>query len=194
MATILLSFFILAKLFLSWSSYFTGAAYFSMDSAAIYFGLPMAAGPMIVCLFFGLSNALPLLWCSRFSSSIIFQTIWKYSYFFLLSGAMGAFWVRDCRERKVFIKAAQIRSSQHAPCGSDITAHCISFTPKIINTLPQAFQGGFLAGIATSGIVPLIEVAFNYTTDIKLGTGQPWSAHTKKSLCWKLREHTITRW
>ncbi|WP_035276708.1 HD family phosphohydrolase [Desulforegula conservatrix] len=169
MATILLSFLILAKLFLSWSSYFTGAAYFSMDSAAIYFGLPMAAGPMIVCLFFGLSNALPFALVLSLLSSIIFSNNMEIFIFYLLSGAMGAFWVRDCRERKVFIKAALKLGLLNMLLAAATSMHIAFLSPqKLLISLAAGFSGGFLAGIATSGIVPLIEVAFNYTTDIKL--------------------------
>lgn len=169
MSTILLSFLIMAKLFLSWSSYITGAAYFSSDSSAIYYGLPMATGPMIVCLFFGLSNALPFALLLSLLTSIIFSSNMEIFIFFLLSGAMGAFWVRDCRERKVFIKAALKLGLLNMLLAAASSMHMLFLSPyKVMISLAAGFSGGFLSGIATSGIVPLIEVAFNYTTDIKL--------------------------
>lgn len=169
MATILLSFLIVAKLFLTWSSFFTGAAYFSMDYAAIYFGLPMATAPMIVCLFFGLQNALPFALVLSLLTSIIFSSNMEIFIFFLLSGVMGAFWVKECRERKVFIKAALKLGLLNMLLAAATSMHIAFLSPqKLMLSLAAGFSGGFLAGIATSGIVPLIEVAFNYTTDIKL--------------------------
>lgn len=169
MATILLSFLVMAKIFLSWSGYITGAEYFTSDSYSIYYGLPMAAGPMIVCLFFGITNALPFALLLSLLTSIIFSSNMEIFIFFLLSGAMGAFWVKECRERKVFIKAALKLGLLNMLLAAASSMHLLFLSPhKVMISLTAGFTGGFLAGIATSGIVPLIEVAFNYTTDIKL--------------------------
>ena len=41
-------------------------------------------------------------------------------------------------------------------------------TSKLIWDWAFAFMGGVAAGIVTAGLVPLIEIAFDYTTDITL--------------------------
>ncbi|MBW1833561.1 MAG: hypothetical protein JRI62_01850 [Deltaproteobacteria bacterium] len=39
---------------------------------------------------------------------------------------------------------------------------------KILEIWAFAFMGGIIAGIVTTGIAPLVEIAFGYTTDITL--------------------------
>ncbi len=89
--------------------------------------------------------------------------------YFLISGTMAAYWLRSCRERKVFIIAGTKLGLLNIVLASAIHLHLGELsTSKLIWDWAFAFMGGVVAGILTAGIVPLIEIAFDYTTDITL--------------------------
>jgi len=82
---------------------------------------------------------------------------------------MGAYWTQNCRTRKVFILAGTklgllnilIATATHAYIGALWDIH-------LFWDWGFAFTGGVIAGIITSGIAPLLEITFGYTTDITL--------------------------
>ena len=143
--------------------------YFIPDACMIY-GIPLASGAMMVCLFMGLEIALAFALVVSMCTAIIFEGRLEIFIFFLFNSVMAAYWIKkDCRERKAFLKAglklgllnivlafaAQIYLSQLP--GIDLLWSCAF-----------AFLGGIVSGIVTTGLAPLIELIFDYTTDIKL--------------------------
>ena len=78
---------------------------FQLSVASIIYGLPMAAGAMTVCLFKGLSVAIPFAVVLATGTAAILQNDFGLFVYFLISGIMGSYWLQNCRERKVFIKA-----------------------------------------------------------------------------------------
>jgi putative nucleotidyltransferase with HDIG domain len=86
-----------------------------------------------------------------------------------MNSTMAAYWIQDCRERKVFIKAGL-----KVGCLNIILTTALGvYTGKLasIDLVWDwffGFLGGISAGLVTAGITPLMEIAFDYTTDIKL--------------------------
>lgn len=135
----------------------------------LLFGLPLAAGAMIVCLFMGLEIAFAFALVTAAATAITFQGHFEVFLYFFLSSLLAAHWVVDCRERKVIIKAGAkvglvnillaVAGSLYLRDPSGIDLAWSGFF---------AFLGGIAAGIVTVGLAPLIELLFNYTTDISL--------------------------
>jgi len=104
-AIVLAVFFLVAQLsvFLAESLAERGPA--DMGAASVIYGTPLASGSMIICLFLGFELALPCAALMAVLTTIIFQADFTLLIYFLINGTMAAYWIRNCRERKVFIKA-----------------------------------------------------------------------------------------
>ncbi|MFO7666340.1 MAG: HDIG domain-containing protein [Desulfobacterales bacterium] len=169
LACIVLMFFIFAVISLSLSQSLTQNEPLSITATSIQLGIPMASGAMLVCLFIGFGTAIPLAVVIAICTAVVFQNSFELLIFFLLSGMMGAYWMQNCRERKVFIKAGVKLGAFNLVLAIAMNIYLadLSWT-KLLWDLVFAFLGGVGAGIITSGLAPLLEVAFNFTTDIKL--------------------------
>jgi len=102
-------------------------------------------------------------------TTIIFQNRFDIFIYFLLNGLMAAYWMQNCRERKVFVKAGLKLGLLNIILVMVIDAYMGgSSIFKFLWDCAFAFSAGISAGIVTAGIAPLVEIAFGYTTDIKL--------------------------
>jgi len=168
-AILLVTFFFLARLSASYSGSLTTGAPFSIPASSVTFGIPLAAGAMIVCLFMGLDLAIPFALVIAVGAAIIFKNRFDIFIYFFMTGIMAAYWMRDCRERKVFIKAGIKLGLLNLILAIAIKIYLADFSLQgLLWDAAFAFLGGIGAGIVTAGITPLIEISFDYTTDIKL--------------------------
>ncbi len=137
---------------------------------ALLFAIPVTSGAMIICIFLGIRIAAAFaIAISVLSSIVLGSKIEFFIYFFVIS-LIAAYYVKESTERSVFIKAGL-----KVGMFSIILALCVeSLSGSSYNTIEasiaiiSAFAGGVFAGIITTGIQPLIEMAFGYTTNIKL--------------------------
>jgi putative nucleotidyltransferase with HDIG domain len=169
MAATLVSFLFMARL----SAGLTGAVLqtmpFSVSVTSIPYGIPLAAAAMTVCLFLGMRIALSFALALAICTGIIFGNRFELFTYFMLNGAMGAYWIRDCKERKVFIRAGLKLGVLNVLLTSALTAYCGDFPwNELLWAVTFAFLGGIGAGVVTAGLAPLVEIAFGYTTDITL--------------------------
>lgn len=142
---------------------------FNLSADALQLGLPLASVAMTACLFVGLELAITLAVLVAVSAVMLLGGGVELMVYFLISGGVGAYWVKNCRERKVFIKAGLILGLVNALLSLGMTAYGGNFTPYgLLWHLLFAFLGGVGAGIITAGLAPLVEMAFGYTTDITL--------------------------
>jgi putative nucleotidyltransferase with HDIG domain len=131
--------------------------------------MPLASGAMIICLFMGLKVAIPLAAVMAVSFAVIFDNSLTIFIYFLINGTMAAYWIRHCRERKVFITAGAKLGLLNILLVTAIDFYLAELSgSKIFWDWTFAFLGGIGAGIVTAGIAPLVEIAFGYTTDISL--------------------------
>lgn len=136
---------------------------------AVAFAVPLAAAPMIVCVFLGLAAGVPFAIVTAFGAAVMSAQSLAMCMTYLVIGSMGAYWIRNCRERKVFV-AAGVKTgllSILLAAAIGLTAGDLSWAGMLWG-VAFAFIGGFGAGIVAAGIVPLIESFFDYTTDITL--------------------------
>jgi putative nucleotidyltransferase with HDIG domain len=137
--------------------------------SAMLLGIPMASGAMTVCLFMGLSVAAAFALIQSVATAFIFQNRFDIFVYFLLSSLAAAYCVLHCRERKVFIKAGIRIGLLNVVLASALTFLGANFyLIEMLWNLTFAFLGGIGAGIVAAGLAPLVEIIFEYTTDIKL--------------------------
>jgi putative nucleotidyltransferase with HDIG domain len=168
-ASLALTFFFLAEISASFSEILTQNSPFPIPRSSIYFGIPLASGAMIICLFLGLKVAIPMAMVMAIGFAFIFQNKFEMFMYFLISGTMAAYWLRDCRERKVFVTASTKLGVLNVVLATAINFYTGELSSsELLWDWAFAFMGGLVAGILTAGIVPLVEIAFDYTTDITL--------------------------
>ncbi len=168
-ASVLIVFFFLARLSVPLAASLTQNAPFSISADSLYFGIPIASAAMALCLFLGLDIALPFAVVIAVGSAVILKNRFDLFLFFLLNSTLAAYWMQSCRERIVFIKAGLKLGALNVFLVTAIDIYTGDYAGmKLLWDWAFAFLGGIGAGIVTAGIAPLMEIAFNYTTDIKL--------------------------
>ncbi|MBW2176092.1 MAG: HDIG domain-containing protein [Deltaproteobacteria bacterium] len=168
-ATMLLFFVFAAKMSASLSELLAAGTPFSISARAIFYGVPLAAGAMTLCLFMGLEIAIPFAIITAFCAATIFHGRFDIFIYFLLNSALAAYWVQNCRERKVFIKAGLKLGLLNIvlATASEVYAGNMSGV-ELMWGAAFALAGGVATGITTVGLAPLMEIAFGYATDITL--------------------------
>jgi len=136
---------------------------------ALLFAVPVASGAMIISLFQGLWVAVAFSVIVSVLASLIAGGQVEFFIYYFISSLVAANGVRDCRDRAVFVKAAFKVSMVNVILAMAIEALYGSFyTAEALIAAGSALTGGILVGVIGAGIVPLIEMSFGYTTDIKL--------------------------
>lgn len=169
LSSLMVVFLFITKISMSVPGVIAATVAFDIPESAVYYGMPIAASAMTVCLFMGIDVALPF--CIVFSAlvAILFENQFEVFIFFLLSNTMAAYWTRDCSERKVFIKAGFKLGLLNVLFSTAVITYFGDFEwDNILWGWVFAFTGGLASGIVTAGLAPLIEILFDYTTDIKL--------------------------
>ena len=168
-ASVLIVFFFLARLSLPLTTALTQNAPLSLTAKSLYFGIPMASAVMTLCLFMGLDTALPFAIVIAAGAAVILKNRFDLFLYFLLNGTMAAYWMQNCREHIVFVKAGLKIGVLSVVLVTAIDVYATDYAGlKLMWDWAFAFMGGVGAGILTAGIAPLVAMAFGYTTDIKL--------------------------
>lgn len=146
-----------------------GSAFPYIDPGAYYYVLPFAAGAMVVRIVLNSEVALIFSVVFAILSGFLFGNNFELSLFALLSSLAGAHWVRQMTVRTSMFRAGARLSmfnfmlicAIHLVTGLDIGL-------GLLFELGFGLLGGLLAAVLVSGIIPLIESAFRYTTNLKL--------------------------
>ena len=136
---------------------------------ALLFAIPVACGAMLITVFNGIGVAASFSLIISVLASLVLGGRVEYFIYFFLSSLVAASGVRNCRERSIFIRTGLKVSVCSIILALSIEAlHASFLTLEALIACASAFIGGILAGILATGILPLIEMSFGYTTDIKL--------------------------
>ena len=169
LASIIVTFLFISKISASLAESIAYLTPFPISASSMSYGIPLAAATMTTCLFLGLEIAIPIAMLIAVGATIIFQNRFDIFIYFLLNSLMAAHWMQNCRERKVFIKAGLKLGLMNVILATIIDSYMGGTSIfKLLWDWAFAFSGGIAAGILTAGIAPLMEIAFGYTTDIKL--------------------------
>ncbi len=142
---------------------------FAISAGSIYYSIPIAAGAMTICQFMGFSIAFPFAIVTGLLTAMAFENSYGFCLYFLLNSVMGAYWSQNCKERKGFIQAGAKIGALNVLLASVVSIYLADFSGfKLAWDWVFAFSGGIIAGIITAGIIPLMEMAFGYTTDSTL--------------------------
>lgn len=135
----------------------------------LLFALPISLGAILVCIFLGLDVAIAFSLVISILASIVVEGKVEVLIYFLLGSFLAAYGVRDCRERMVLIKTGMrvgLLNMVLALLIQALYGNLYSTTSAL--SIIAGFLGGALAGVIATGFLPLIEMAFGFTTDIKL--------------------------
>ena len=140
-----------------------------MSPRSLIYALPVACGGMLLSIFQGLAVATSFsLIIAVLASLVCGGQVALFIYFFLGS-LVAAYGVRRCTERGTLIKAGLKVSLVNV-----VLAVCIEmiygtlYSLEALIAVSAGFAGGILAAIIATGFLPLIEMSFGFTTDIKL--------------------------
>ncbi len=169
LACIMVAFIIVVKISTTLpDSWFLGLP-LSRPVSPVGFGIPLAAGAMIICLFMGRETALIFALALALCASMLLQGGLETFIYFILGCTMASWWLQDCRERKIIIKTGAKLGVLNAFLAAVINVYMGTASWA---TLPfdvtVAFLGGIGSGIITAGMAPVVEMVFHYTTDITL--------------------------
>ncbi len=146
---------------------------FLIPASAILYAAPLAAGPMLVAL---LITSAELIWLFTLLFSISMAVMLDFSFGYLLvasvAGISAARGVHACEKRND-IYWAGIRSGAL----TSVTILFLlmiqrlgeaTFLSELAWSVPAGLLGGLLSAMVAMTFVPILESAFNYTTNVKL--------------------------
>ncbi len=167
-AITLLSLFIFA-----WAYHFIaeeiarGFTYFS--ATALLFALPVAFGAMLISIFQGMGMAAAFSLLSSVLTALITGGRVEFFVYFFISSLLASYGVRNCTERGILIKTGFMVGLINMVLSLSIEmVYGSLYTPESVIAAASGFAGGVLSGVIATGIIPLIEMSFGFTTDIKL--------------------------
>jgi hypothetical protein len=163
-----LALFVLIKL-----AIFIGSALESsfpyIESSSYYYAFPFAVGAMLVRIV--LNSEVALVFGVVFSlvMGFLFGNNLFLALFALVGSLTGGHWVRHCMQRTTLYRAGLRLSLVNV--GMVVATQLIAGRALDTQLLYKAgfgMAGGFICALLVTGLVPLVEVLFKYTTDIKL--------------------------
>ena len=140
-----------------------------LTHSALLFGMPVAFGAMLISVFQGMGVAVAFSLALSVLASFITGDRVDYFVYFLINSLVAAYGVRNCSDRGILIKTGIILGLINIILSlSIVMIYSPRFTVDAVFAPIAGFLGGLLAGVMTTGILPLIEMSFGFTTNIKL--------------------------
>ncbi|MBN2031896.1 MAG: HDIG domain-containing protein [Deltaproteobacteria bacterium] len=139
------------------------------SSTVLLFAMPVAFGTMLISIFQGMNVALAASLIVSVLASLLTEGRSEIFVYFFISSLAAAYGVKNCNERVVLIKTGLMVGLINIPLSVAVqTLYGSFYSVDTLIAVTAGFIGGLLAGIIATGILPLIEVSFGFTTDIKL--------------------------
>lgn len=169
LSSIFILFLIVAVFSASFSELFTQKSPFLISDSSFIFGAPLTAGAMMVCFFMGVEVGVAFSLVLSICVTIALNNRFEIFIYFFLSCSMAAYWIQSSKKRKALIKTGFKVGLLNILIVAAIDMYLPGFAWNIFFWhCVFAFFGGISAGIVASGITPILEIAFNFVTDIKL--------------------------
>ena len=139
------------------------------SATALLFAMPVAFGTMLIAIFQGMGVAVVASLIISVLASLITNGRSEFFIYFFINSVAAAYGVKNCNERLVLIKTGLWVGLINVLLSLAIqTIYGSLYSADTIIAVASGFTGGLLAGIIATGILPLIEISFGFTTDIKL--------------------------
>ncbi len=141
----------------------------SLSVISLLFAIPVASAAMLVSIFHGMGVASGFAVVVSVLSALVLDREVEFFIYFFVGSLVAAYGVRECRERGVFIKTGLNLSLANILMALAIEGfYSPIYSVNMLYAAGSAFAGGILVAVIATGSVPLIEMTFGYTTDIKL--------------------------
>lgn len=168
LAAVLIVHFVLIKVSIFVSAGM-GAVLASIDAMTYYYAIPFALAAMLVRIVLNSETAFVVAICCAILVGILFGNNLFVALYALVGSIVGAHEVRHCQQRTTLYRAGlwigltnvAILIGLHllAGRGADL---------QLLYKVGFGFAGGLISAVLVTGIIPLVEYLFKYTTDIKL--------------------------
>jgi len=135
----------------------------------LLFALPITLGAILISIFQGMEVAIAFSLIISILTSIAVESRIEFFVYFLIGSLLAAYGVRNCRERSVLIKTGmKVGLLNIVMALSILSLYGNPYSLLGAVSVVSGFLGGVLAGVIATGFLPLIEIIFGFTTDIKL--------------------------
>ena len=141
-----------------------------LSDKALFFALPVATGALVISVVLGLKYATMFAVLISIFSAMVLDYRIEYFIYPLVGSFIGAREAVFCNQRSTLLKAGLwvgLTNMLIILCLQLKFGSFVDWKP-LVGDLGVGFAGGILSAVIATGIVPLIEVGFSYTTDIKL--------------------------
>ena len=152
-----------------WMADIVGDNTAAISGRCLIYAVPLTAGAMLVSIFFGVTVSLIFSLLITTFAGILFGRDFVLFFYFLIGSLVAAHGVTPCRNRMIPIRAGLLVGCTNVVLIilSALLNDQLVFLRVVLNTF-FGFCGGVFAGVLVIGLIPLIEMAFSYTTDTKL--------------------------
>jgi hypothetical protein len=142
---------------------------FHFSPRALIFAIPVASGAMLISIFHGMGVAATFSLIASVLTARVVGGQMEFFIYFFIGSLVAAHGVRDCRERGVFIKSGlKVSLCNIFLALSILTLEGSLYQMETLITILSAFLSGIFVAVIATGLLPLVEMSFGYTTDIKL--------------------------
>ena len=136
---------------------------------ALFFAIPVATGAMLISIFQGFRVAVTFSVILAVLTTLIIRGGVDFFVYYFMGSLIAAHGVRNCRDRGTVIKAGLNVGLANMALAIAVEAlHGSLYSVELGIACLSASLGGVLVGVIATGILPLVEMAFGFTTDIKL--------------------------
>ncbi|MBU2497905.1 MAG: HDIG domain-containing protein [Proteobacteria bacterium] len=140
-----------------------------ISSTALLFAMPVAFGAMLISIIQGPAMAMAFSLVISVLASLITGGRVEFFIYFFISSLVASHGVRNCTERGILIKTGLMVGLVNIILSLAVgMIHGSLYTVESVVAAASGFAGGLLAGVIATGILPLVEMSFRFTTDIKL--------------------------
>ncbi|GLI35115.1 HD family phosphohydrolase [Desulforhabdus amnigena] len=152
-----------------WIADMVGDGASHLSGKTLLYAIPLTTGAMMTSIFFGVTVSLIFSLLLTLFAGMLFGKDFGLFFFFLIGSFVAAHGVTPCRNRMIPIKAGLLVGITNVfliVLTAFIHDQLLFF--KILSNAFFAFCSGLFSGILVTGLTPLVEMLFGYTTDIKL--------------------------
>jgi cyclic-di-AMP phosphodiesterase PgpH len=141
----------------------------SLNYKTLLFATPIACGAMLIAVFQGMGVAVILSLVISLLASLEIQGGEEFFIYFFVSSILAAYWVKDYRERGIVIRTGlKVGLVNVLLCLSIQMSYGSFFSTDTPIAVLAGLLGGILSGVISTGIIPLVEMSFGFSTDFKL--------------------------
>ena len=142
-----------------------------LDSRTVFYAMPIPTAAMVIAIFFGIRRAAFMALFAAVAAAVVTPSGSRFlALLYCYNGAIAATWcLRNMNERGQLIPAAFWVMVVNCLTLLGLTLfNDLQWGRQTLNNFCAAAASGVLSGIIASGLIPLIEAAFGFNTNLKM--------------------------